>query len=688
MPNKLFQFWQELKRRRVIHVIVVYATAAFVILEAVDIIFPRLNFPDWTVTFVMILLAVGFPIALIFSWIFDVTPEGLEKTKPSQEIPKEARSRTPNSWRIATYISVVIIIGLIAFNIFGSRRGARINDSLEKSIAVLPFLNLSGDPGQDYICEGLTGEIINNLYKIESLNRVPSLTSVLNYRNSNKNIVEIADELQVNYILECQYKKLSDQLRFSTLLIEPGSGKHIWQHDFDRPMAELSAIPSDIALEIAVQLEAVITNPEKENIRKVYTTNPEAYELYHLADFYKRNNRDKKGLASSIILLKEAIDLDPEFALAYTSLAESYLLQYWFKFEQSGDLITKAREAIESALKINPGLAEGYIALANYYYIGFLDYTKALDQLDQASELMSDHTRIDFRTAVIYRRMGKWEEALERFEMALEKDPRSQVFIYNLSETYFCLGRYQEALEQVKTVRSIEPGSIISYEIEMFTYLLRDGNTVKAKEVLIEAARLGIGHEVLENALYLNPVSIYLYDEDFQGALDFLDSEVWEGEFSILYYYPKSLLQGWICDLMGYSERADAYYSSARMKLDSLIGIYPEDPRYSGAMGVACAGLGDKVNAIGHGKKAVELRSLEKDAFFGLTRIEELAWMYVMVEEYDAALEQIEILLSHPGPHSAPLLKLDPKWKPLWDHPEFIRLTEKYAVKSDILNGR
>ena len=145
-PNKITQFWQELKRRRVIHVIIVYATAAFVILEAVDIIFPRLNFPDWTVTFVMILLAVGFPIALIFSWIFDITPEGIEKTKPAKDLRKGEKPLVPNSWRIATYVSVVIIVGLIVFNIISNRDQTRIDESLEKSIAGLPFKNFSSDP--------------------------------------------------------------------------------------------------------------------------------------------------------------------------------------------------------------------------------------------------------------------------------------------------------------------------------------------------------------------------------------------------------------------------------------------------------------------------------------------------------------------------------------------------------------
>jgi serine/threonine-protein kinase len=604
------------------------------------------------------------------------------KTEPVEEVKAEEIPKSSNGWKIASYISFVVIAGLIALNLFGEKQGSRIDKSLELSIAVLPFLNLSGDPGQDYICEGLTGEIINNLYKIESLNRVPSLTTVLNYKNSSKDITEIAAELQVNYIIECQYKKLSDHIRFSTTLIEAENEKDVWQHDFDIKSTQLSAIPSNIALDIADQLKAVITNSEKESISRIYSSNPQAYELYHRANFFRRKVRDKEAFIFSVELLLEAIRLDPSFALAYTSLADVYLKQYWFKYDQSEELLVLAKEAIETALDIDPELSEGYMVLANYYYIGFLDYPKALNQLEKASKFSVKNPEIDFNTAVVCRRMGEWEQSIIYFMKAFSGDPRAIDILGNLAETFICMGNYPKALELLDTIKAIDPSSVISYEHEIVVYLLRDGNTFKAKKVLEEAARIHLGKEVLKHSLYLNPLSIYIYEGNFKEALDFLDSEDWEGEISILYYYPKSLLYGWIFDQMDLPLDAFSFFSSARLELDSLLSIYPNDPRYYGAMGIACAGLGDEEHAIKYAKKAVGLRTLEKDAFFGLTRIEELAWVYVLVGKYEAALEQIEILLANPGPYSAPLLNLDPKWKPLWNHPDFNRLTENYLKKS------
>lgn len=238
-PSRLSKFWQELKRRRVIHVIIVYATASFVLIELVGNVYETLRLPDWTPALTLLILVIGFPLAIIFSWIFDVTPEGVEKTKPSRELRKDEKTATPNSWKIATYVSFVVIVALLAFNIFGRRARVEIDESLAKSIAVLPFHNYSGDPNQDFICFGLTDEIISNLYKVESFAEVRSLTSVLNYQDPDRNIPLIAQELDVNYILEGTYKRMGNEIRITAQLIEPTSDKHIWQKYYDLPYNEI-----------------------------------------------------------------------------------------------------------------------------------------------------------------------------------------------------------------------------------------------------------------------------------------------------------------------------------------------------------------------------------------------------------------------------------------------------------------
>jgi len=217
--NNLSQFWQELKRRKVVRVVSVYAAASFVILELVSIIAEPLRLPEWTLALVIVLLCSGFIIAVILSWIYDIHPEGgIVKTEPAHKVKSEDIPASTNSWKIATYVSVVIITGLVLLNIFGNRNGVKINESLAKSIAVLPFHNLSGDDEQDYICLGLTGEIISHLFKVRSFDEVRSLTSVLNYMEPDRNIPGIAEELGVNYILEGSFKRIGDEMRVTAQL--------------------------------------------------------------------------------------------------------------------------------------------------------------------------------------------------------------------------------------------------------------------------------------------------------------------------------------------------------------------------------------------------------------------------------------------------------------------------------------
>ncbi|RLA17531.1 MAG: hypothetical protein DRQ62_14850, partial [Gammaproteobacteria bacterium] len=440
-PNKISRFWQELKRRRVVHVIVVYATSAFVILEAVDIIFPRLNFPDWTVTFVMILLAVGFPIALIFSWIFDVTPEGIEKTKPANELKKGEKTLVPNSWRIATIVSVVIIIGLLAYNIFRSRNEAEIDDSLEKSIAVLPFLNLVGDPNQEYICVGLTDEIISHLYKVKSFDEVRSLTSVLNYMDSEKSTTEIAEELRVNYILEGSYKRIGDELRVTAQLIDK-SDKHIWLKDYDRPYKEIIAIPADIAVQIADQLKAYITGSEKQNIQKIPTTNQEAYELL-LQIGYIINTRGFSPTTELLDLALEAIRLDPNYADAY---AVAGAVNLW-KGIYVGDIEIQyaAMDALpyfEKALELDQNNAYAYMGIGVVNEFARWDYIKAKQGYLKAIELEPKNSYLYDRPIEFFLKRCQLEDVMIQIEKSQVEDEflgsmiRSHILSGNKNEAY------------------------------------------------------------------------------------------------------------------------------------------------------------------------------------------------------------------------------------------------------------
>ncbi len=418
MPEKPNNFWQELKRRKVVRVITVYAATAFVILELVDIVTPALGLPSWTLAFVIVLLCIGFIISVILSWVYDITPGGVQKTRPAIETAeqdKETSTRT-RSWRIATYISIMVIIGLLILNLIGRNRTHVVDTSLEKSIAVIPFKNFSNNPEQEYMCLGLTDEIINHLFKIESFDKVVSLSSVLVYRDSDKLTPEIANELKVNYILEGTYKKIGDQLRVTAQLIEAEDDKHLWQKEYDRSYEEIISLQSDIALQIADHLEAFLTGMEKENIQRIPTTSQEAYELLQEAQHSFSVYRDTTSFSGrnerAFNMVLEAIKKDPEYSEAY-AFAGQYILAT-ANYGGDREMSTAGWDALDffqRALEIDPGNGRAHLGLAILYDWFIWDYVKSEKEFLKAMEILPNHPGIPSQYGGLLMKMGRFHDA-------------------------------------------------------------------------------------------------------------------------------------------------------------------------------------------------------------------------------------------------------------------------------------
>jgi len=443
-PNKLSQFWQELKRRRVVHVIVVYATAAFVILEAVDIIFPRLNFPDWTVTFVMILLAVGFPIALIFSWIFDVTPEGIEKTSPLEEHPKRDNAKVPGSWRIATYASLVIIAGLIVFKIVGGNTNKEINSLQEMSIAVLPFKSISANQDDEYLSDGMTETIISHLSKMKAL-RVISRTSVDQFSHSTKSSQTIASELGVVYLLGGSVQSYEDKLRISVQLVNGKDDYNVWAENYDEDFRDIFAVQSQIAERIADALEIHISSDEHERITSIPTADLEAYDLY-VKGRYFWNKRTEEDLLKAKEYFENAIELDASFALAWSGLADSYTMLVTYNYMSSEEGNPKAKEAAFEALKLNPSLVEPETALGFIYAFYDFDWQKSKDAFELALSYEPSYATAHSWYAWTLAVQGKYELAEKHIELARNLDPLSNIILASAGYIAYLSG-FQERAE-------------------------------------------------------------------------------------------------------------------------------------------------------------------------------------------------------------------------------------------------
>ena len=457
-PNKLSQFWQELKRRKVVRVVTVYAAAAFVILELVDIITEPFGLPNWTLKLVVVLLSIGLIVSIILSWIYDVHPEGgIVKTKPVKEVDQKEKSRVPNSWRIATYASFVIIIGLIALNLFGGRSGAKIDESLSKSIAVLPFRNLSGETEQEYICEGLTDEIISHLFKVRSFDEVRSLTSVLPYKDSEKGSTDIAEALRVNYILEGSFKRIGDNMRVTANLIEPKSDKHIWLKDYDLPYKEVIGIPATIAIQIADHLKVFIKSEEKERIQNEATENIEAYNLY-LQGRYFWNQGGKDNFDKSIEYYKRALEIDPNYALAYSGMAATYVSYSWnTSLQPRSDVLPQAITYAKKALEIDKTLGEAHAELADARMVYDWAWTAAEKGFERAIELNPNYAMAHDRYAWLLSFVGRHDEAIQESKRAHELDPLSIGIWSDIGRLYYFARDYDKAIEEFRNVLEIFP---------------------------------------------------------------------------------------------------------------------------------------------------------------------------------------------------------------------------------------
>jgi TolB-like protein len=389
--NGLEKFWRELKRRKTGRVIVVYSATAFIILQLTDIIAQPLQLPAWTLTLVIVLLVIGFIIAVLLSWVYDITPSGVKKTKPVSTVKHIDQTASPASsgWKIATYISAIIIVVLVAFNFISKGNLNADISKLEKSIAVLPFLNDSPDTTNLYFCNGMMDEILTQLQKIGDL-KVKSRTSGERYRNPGKDIKDIGRELGVSLIVEGSVRKAGDDLRITAQLINAKTGDHLWAETYDGKYTDkIFEFQSNVAKRVVTSLNAVLTSEEKQLIEKTPTTNLPAYDLYLRANNYLKEyekNRDLSSYNTAANLYKEALEIDSAYAKAYTGLALAYYDRYQWETYFKENYLDSMLVLTDKAYSIDDQLDEVYYLKGVYSYRNGQP-EEALDNLDKALKI-------------------------------------------------------------------------------------------------------------------------------------------------------------------------------------------------------------------------------------------------------------------------------------------------------------
>jgi TolB-like protein/Tfp pilus assembly protein PilF len=462
----LKNFFSELKRRNVYKVAVAYAVVSWLLIQIATQVFPFFEIPNWAVRLVVLLLILGFPVALILSWAFELTPEGI-KLESEIEPNKSIKRRTGRKIVAMTIALAVVAAGLFVYQLVRSKSAITPTASAarteaatappNKSIAVLPFDNLSRDPDNAYFCEGVQDEILTRLAKVADL-KVISRTSTQHFKSTPDNLPQIAKQLGVAHVLEGSVQRANDQIRVNVQLINALTDAHLWAETFDRKLTDIFAVESEIAKTIADTLQTKLSGSEQRAIAARPTESTEAHQLYLKGRFFW-NKRTGNDLKKSIDYFQQAIAADPDYALAYAGVADAYVFLPGYTAGAPPDCYPKAMAAAKKALELDDTLAEAHttLALAIWYYD--FDFSQANREFQRAIELnpnyATGHQQYGNNTLSA---LGRFDEAIAEGKRAVELDPLSLVINADLGMNYYYARRYDEAIAQLRKTLEMDPG--------------------------------------------------------------------------------------------------------------------------------------------------------------------------------------------------------------------------------------
>jgi TolB-like protein/Flp pilus assembly protein TadD len=661
-------FFEELQRRKVYRVAAAYIIAAGFIIQISSAVFPAWELPNWAFRLVVVLLLIGFPIALVLAWAYDVTPQGIHTT-PAPTTRGSHRRRN-----LIMLIGIGLIISAGAGLFLLPRASAR---KLEKSIAVLPFQNLSDEKENAYFADGIQDDILTNLSKIGDL-KVISRTSVMSYRGDGvRNAREIGKALGVATLLEGSVRRAGNRVRVSVQLINADNDQHIWAEDYDRDLTDVFAIQTDLAQKIASSLQAKLSPDEKERLDRRPTQNSDAYLLYIQAhDYANKMELAHTGSLKAVPLFEQAIKLDPNFALAFAELS---IVESWLYHSADPRPLRrdKARLNANEALRLQPDLPEGHLALGFSYYYGDRNYDRALKEMEIAKRGLPNEAQAYMAIGAIQRRQGKWTESTANLEKAATLDPKNVTILDNLALNYIALRDFDAADKTLDRALAAAPQAFAPVGFKAYVAVLSKGDLILAKKQLSSIATDSDPNGMVAFAQWW----LLMLQGNFPEALAV--TQKFPGEILMIETtapVPKALLKGIIYSLQDDKPKAQIELAQARIISDNLLREAPEDAARHAQHGLILAALGQKKEAIAEGKRAVELLPESQDAFDGPKITASLAQIYALTGESDEAFRLLDHLLQVPNGLTVPTLKLDPAWDPLRKDPRFQALIDKYAA--------
>jgi eukaryotic-like serine/threonine-protein kinase len=576
-------------------------------------------------------------------------------------------------WIVGSVVVLVLILVILIWHILPSEQ---LPVSGRKMLVVLPFENL-GSPDDEYFAAGVTDEITGRLSSVSGLG-VISRTSAIQYAGTQKTARQIGEELGVDYILEgtvrwARSPEGSNRVRITPQIIRVADDTHLWAEQYERVIDDIFEIQSEIAQMVVHQLDVIVLEHERSAIEVRPTENLEAYQAYLRGRYHSsRPHFNVQDWIQAVESYQQAVQLDPDFALAFAELSKAHGKMYYLRYDNSDERRSQSEQAVNRAVELAPDDPQTYIALGYYYFWVKRDTERALKEFAEATKNLPDDFEILVAKAELFRMQGKMEEAAGYYKRAFELNPREVDPVLELGLTYSWLRKYPEALDACNQAIALAPDQAWPYLCKVFNYWSWNGVSQESRAAL---GGVPIRHEWA--------VWTWFWEEfcggRYREAIERLSVSSGEWIRLKMWAIPKSLLAAFAYEQLNEPKLARIAYENAMNLLEVEVQKYPTDARYHSSLGVAYAALGRKEEAIREGLHAVELLPNTKDAVYSLGHLQDLAITYTFVGEYDLALDQLEFQLSIPGYITVPWIKMDPRLSRLYDHPRFKALIEKYS---------
>jgi TolB-like protein/Tfp pilus assembly protein PilF len=668
-------FFSELKRRNVYKVAIAYAVGGWALAQGIAQVFPVFDIPNWIVRLVVLLIVIGFPIALVIAWAFEATPEGIKRTEVADAARQRSRGR---AWLYIVATGVAVSIGLFFLGQYTApRKQMDTAVALEKSIAILPFENLSEEKANAYFADGVQNEILTKLAAIGDL-KVISRTSTAKYQSKPDNLKAVAKELGVANILEGAVQRAGDKVRVNVQLIDAHTDTQFWAKSYDRDLKDVLKAESEVAEEIAQALKANLSPGESRILAAARTQNTEAYDLFLRGEYefhQAESSLTVEAFDRADAFYRQALARDPNFVEAAAGLAHSRLQRHWIAAPLKPQELEEVKSIIDRALALAPDSPEAHFALGLFYYWGHRQYDQALAEFNRTLELQPNNAlALQFR-GWVYRRRGEWEHSLADVQRAAELDPRDPQIPTDLGATYQALRLWKNAERAELRALALDPQRVLATSILGMSRLNATGDTDSARRAFDETPpRLpggaqGIHGDVL--GILGMRVYIHVIERRLTDAFQTFEKEGGKSD-------PSQQLAGRaiLHLLAGQVEAARAAGAEALPLLEARLREAPDDTFAMTELAWVYLVLGRNSDALRVARQAADLISVERDAVSGPSFQAGLAQIEARAGAPEEAVKRLRYLLSIPAGQriSIARLKIDPVWDPIWNRPDFQQL--------------